>query len=169
MVGEEVSLRQDCKQAIYRALKNPSFALINGENLSQNNIENPNPTIDQARQEGARFVIIADVQTNPLSALPGTTSPFKSYRARANLRVYSTNNYAVVAEGADLQTAACGGEDYKLLLTADGTRAEALAAAYREQFGRPLYPVGRITAATGLVWLRNGAPETLDWHGFEHF
>ena len=101
MVGEEVSLRQDCKQAIYRALKNPSFALINGENLSQNNIENPNPTIDQARQEGARFVIIADVQTNPLSALPGTTSPFKSYRARANLRVYSTNNYAVVAEGAD--------------------------------------------------------------------
>ena len=74
-----------------------------------------------------------------------------------------------VAEGADLQTAACGGEDYKLLLTADGTRAEALAAAYRERFGGPLYPVGRITTAHELVWLRNGTPETLDWHGFEHF
>ena len=101
MVGEDISLGQDCKQAIYRALKNPSFSLINGENLSQNNIENPNPAIDQARQEGARFVIMADVQTNPLTALPGTTSPFKSYRARANIRVYSTNNYAVVAEGSD--------------------------------------------------------------------
>ena len=99
--GEEVSLRQDCKQAIYRVLKNQPFALVNGENLSQNNVENPNPIIDKARQEGARFVIVADVQTNPLSALTTTVSPFKSYRARANMRVYATNNYAVVAEGAE--------------------------------------------------------------------
>lgn len=101
MNGEEVSLRQDCKQAIYRVLKNQPFALVNGENLSQNNVENPNPIIDKARQEGARFVIVADVQTNPLSALTTTVSPFKSYRARANMRVYATNNYAVVAEGAE--------------------------------------------------------------------
>ncbi len=101
MTGDDISLRQDCKQAIYRALKDQPFALINGDNLSQNNIENPNPTIDQARQEGARFVIVADVQANPLVALPGTVSPFKSYRARANIRAYATNNYAVVAEGAE--------------------------------------------------------------------
>lgn len=101
MNGEEVSLRQDCKQAIYRVLKNQPFALVNGENLSQNNVENPNPIIDKARQEGARFVIVADVQTNPLSALTTTVSPFKSYRARANMRVYATNNYAVVADGAE--------------------------------------------------------------------
>ena len=101
MNGEEVSLRQDCKQAIYRVLKNQPFALVNGENLSQKNVESPNPIIDKARQEGARFVIVADVQTNPLSALTTTVSPFKSYRARANMRVYATNNYAVVAEGAE--------------------------------------------------------------------
>lgn len=101
MNEEEVSLRQDCKQAIYRVLKNQPFALVNGENLSQNNVENPNPIIDKARQEGARFVIVADVQTNPLSALTTTVSPFKSYRARANMRVYATNNYAVVADGAE--------------------------------------------------------------------
>ena len=99
-VGEDLSLRQDCKQAIYRVLKNQPYALINGENLSQNNIDNPNPTIDQARKDGARFVIIADVQTNPIEALPGMTSPFKTYRSRANLRTFSTNNYALVAEGA---------------------------------------------------------------------
>ena len=100
MVGEDLSLRQECKQAIYRALKDQSFALVNGDNLSQNNIENPNPVVDKARQEGARFVIMADVVSNPLAALPGTTSPFKSYRARANIRTYATHNYALVAEGA---------------------------------------------------------------------
>lgn len=101
MVGDDISLKQDCKQAVYRALKNQPFALINGDNLSQNNIENPNSVIDKARTEGARFVIVADVETNPISAFPGTASPFKSYRARAAIKTFATNNYAVVAEGAD--------------------------------------------------------------------
>lgn len=104
-VGEEISLRQDCKQAIYRALKNQPFALVNGDNLSQNNVENPNSVIDKARTEGARFVILAEAVTNPLEALTtGMASPFKTYRARANIRVYATNNYAAVAEGAQQQS-----------------------------------------------------------------
>ena len=69
----------------------------------------------------------------------------------------------------DLRTAACGGEDYKLLLTADPSAADRLAADYLARFGSPLYPLGRITARPGLVWLRDGRPEPLDWHGFEHF
>jgi hypothetical protein len=101
LVGEDISLQQDCKQAIYRVLKNQPYALVNGDNLSQNNVENPNATIDKARGEGARFVIVADVHTDPLTALPGTSSAFKSYRARANMRAYAANNYAIVAEGAD--------------------------------------------------------------------
>ena len=104
-VGDDISLRQDCKQAIYRALKNQPFSLVNGDNLSQNNIENPNPAIDKARTEGARFIIVADAATHPLETLTNTAvSPFKSYRARANLHVYATNNYAVVAEGAQQQS-----------------------------------------------------------------
>ena len=78
--------------------------MVNGDNLSQNNLDNPNPAIDKARTEGARFVIMADVQANPLAALPGVTSPFKSYRARAKINTYATNNYAVVAEGAQQQS-----------------------------------------------------------------
>ena len=74
-----------------------------------------------------------------------------------------------LAPGADLRTAACGGEDYKLLLTADPSAADRLAADYLARFGSPLYPLGRITARPGLVWLRDGRPEQLDWHGFEHF
>lgn len=104
-VGENLSLTQDCKQAIYRVLKNQPYALVNGDNLSQNNLENPNLSIDKARTEGARFVIMADVESSPLTALPGgMPSPFKSYRARANMRTYATNNYAIVAEGAGQQS-----------------------------------------------------------------
>ena len=74
-----------------------------------------------------------------------------------------------VAPGADVRTAACAGEDYKLLLTAAPEAAERLAAEFAAHFGNPLHPIGRITAAPGLVWLRNGKPEPLDWHGFTHY
>ena len=100
-INNEVSLKQDCKQAIYRALKSQPYALVNGDNLSQNNLDNPTPLIDKARQEGARFIVMADVEAAPLQALPGISSPFKTYRARANIKVASTKNYQIVAEGAD--------------------------------------------------------------------
>ena len=74
-----------------------------------------------------------------------------------------------VAAGSDLRTAACGGEDYKLLFTAAPERAERLAAEFQAQFGTPLHPIGRITPDGGLTWLRNGRPEALDWHGFTHY
>ena len=74
-----------------------------------------------------------------------------------------------VAAGSDLRTAACGGEDYKLLFTAAPEGAERLAAEFQAQFGTPLHPIGRITRDGGLTWLRNGRPEALDWHGFTHY
>ena len=101
VIGEDVSLKQDCKQAIYRTLKTQPYSLVNGENLSQNNLAEPVPVLDKARQDGARFLIMADVETDPLDTLTGISSPFKTYRARANIKVYSTNNYEIVAEGAD--------------------------------------------------------------------
>lgn len=100
-VGEDVSLKQDCKQAIYRALKTQPYSLVNGDNLSQNNLDDPSPVIDKARQDGARFIILADAEAAPLQALPGISSPFKTYRARANIKVASTKNYQIVAEGSD--------------------------------------------------------------------
>ena len=74
-----------------------------------------------------------------------------------------------VAAGTDVRMAACGGEDYKLLLTAAPEAAERLATDFHIRFGTPLYPIGRITTAPELVWLRNGKPEPLDWHGFTHY
>ena len=40
---------------------------------------------------------------------------------------------------------------------------------FRIRFGTPLHHIGRITSGPGLVWLRNGKPEPLDWHGFEQY
>lgn len=73
-----------------------------------------------------------------------------------------------IAEGATLRDALCGGEDYKLLFTADGTAAESLARDFEAAFGRPLHPIGRISDS-GLVWLRNGRPADETWQGFRHF
>ncbi len=69
----------------------------------------------------------------------------------------------------DIETALCGGEDYKLLLTADSRAVEQLRLAYREQFGSDLYPIGRTTTAQSLNWLRNGTELTTDWQGFRHY
>lgn len=97
-----------------------------------------------------------------------------------------------VAAGATLDDALGGGEDYKLLLTADAAEADRLAADFAARFGRPLYAVGRIVAAAELaarhnavadaaaahravdpaaplLWLRDGCPVEGDWQGFRHF
>ncbi len=76
-----------------------------------------------------------------------------------------------VAAGATLDDALGGGEDYKLLLTASATAADALASAFEARFGRPLYRVGRIEATDdgALRWLRDGNPVAGDWLGFRHF
>ena len=101
VIGEEVSVKQDCKQAVYRALKTQPYALVNGDNLSQNNLDNPNQTIDNARREGARFIIRADLEAKPLPTLAtGLSSPFKTYRANVNMKAVSTKNYEVVAEAS---------------------------------------------------------------------
>ena len=69
----------------------------------------------------------------------------------------------------DVRTAACGGEDYKLLLTADSSQVESLCADFRDRFGAELCSVGRITSLPGLTWLRDGVPQSLDWQGFRHY
>ncbi len=71
-----------------------------------------------------------------------------------------------------LENALCGGEDYKLLLTADPARADLLRSAFFNEFGTPLYPIGTITPdPTGRVqWKENGqAVRDAAWHGFTHF
>lgn len=76
-----------------------------------------------------------------------------------------------VAAGADLEAALCGGEDYKLLLTAGEADAAALCRDFEARFRRPLYAVGRMVPSSdpSIRWLRGGRPVSADWHGFRHY
>lgn len=69
-----------------------------------------------------------------------------------------------------VELAVTGGEDYKLLCTADAGSVPALQNAYKAQFGQPLYAVGRIVAGMPTItWLQNGRVIHPDWKGFSHF
>ena len=99
----------------------------------------------------------------------GLASDLKHILDRSGVGAEVAVEQIPAAPGADVRMAACSGEDYKLLLTAAPEAAERLAADFRIRFGTPLHSIGRITSGPGLVWLRNGKPEPLDWHGFEHY
>ncbi|MBR1962752.1 MAG: thiamine-phosphate kinase [Alistipes sp.] len=49
-----------------------------------------------------------------------------------------------VARGASFQDAIFGGEDYQLLFTVDRREAESLMQSFEQQFGKPLYKIGRV-------------------------
>ncbi len=69
-----------------------------------------------------------------------------------------------------VELAVTGGEDYELLLTAEGDAADGLVRAYGEQFGILLREIGRIASGSPAIhWKRQGQEIAPDWHGFRHF
>lgn len=62
----------------------------------------------------------------------------------------------------------CGGEDYKLLLTADPRQAGILCEEFKAQFGRNLAVIGHITEQ-GLRWFDHHQEVSCDYEGFSHF
>ena len=73
-----------------------------------------------------------------------------------------------LAQGADVETAACGGRG--LQAPAHGRHGGRRQA--RRRFPRTLRhaapPVGHITDSDKLEWLETAGP-ALDWHGFTHY
>lgn len=125
---------------------------------------NPAPQIDEGVWFGSRPEVHAMMDLSD-----GLASDLRHILDLSHVGAEIDLEQIPVAAGSDLQTALCGGEDYKLLLTADAASAERLAAEFRTRFGTPLYPIGRITSEAGLTWLRNGRPEPHDWQGFSHY
>jgi hypothetical protein len=100
-ISGEISLLQYCRQGIYKALKSYPYTLLDGGNLSQNNLEDYFGIIDKAKKEGARFVILAEASANELESANQLSTSFKTLRARVNLRVFNANNYQLVSESAE--------------------------------------------------------------------
>lgn len=125
---------------------------------------NPEPQVAEGLWLGARSEVHAMMDLSD-----GLASDLGHILERSAVGAEIDLERIPVAAGSDLRTAACGGEDYRLLFTAAPDDAEGLAAAFRARFGRPIHPIGRITAGRGLVWMRGGRLEPLDWHGFTHY
>ncbi len=125
---------------------------------------NPRPQVEEGLWLGMRREVHAMMDLSD-----GLASDLRHILDRSGVGAEVLLERVPVAEGSDLQTAACGGEDYKLLLTADAEGAGRLADEFLKRFGSPLHPLGRITDTRELVWLQNGNPVPLDWHGFTHY
>ncbi len=125
---------------------------------------NPQPQVAEGLWLGTRPEVHAMMDLSD-----GLASDIRHLLERSHCGAELDTERIPCAAGADLRQAVCGGEDYKLLLTADAAHSEQLAADYRARFGAPLYAVGRITDGGGLVWRENGRPIAPSWHGFRHF
>ncbi|MFI3323866.1 MAG: thiamine-phosphate kinase [Rikenellaceae bacterium] len=76
---------------------------------------------------------------------------------------------STIPTSVDLHSALCGGEDYKLLLTASSDKVEQLQSEYLQRFGSPLHPIGKITTHQELKWLKDGEEQSIDLMGFRHY
>lgn len=125
---------------------------------------NPQPQVAEGLWLGTRPEVHAMMDLSD-----GLASDMRHILERSHCGAELDTERIPAAAGADLRLAICGGEDYKLLFTADAAAAERLAADFRDRFGAPLYPIGRITDGTELIWRQNGRPVELIWQGFSHF
>ncbi|MFR9502886.1 MAG: thiamine-phosphate kinase [Rikenellaceae bacterium] len=83
--------------------------------------------------------------------------------------VGATIELSSIPTSVDLHSALCGGEDYKLLLTASATHAEKLQKEYFKAFGAPLYAIGRVTDGDDLKWMKDGVIQDMNLMGFRHY
>ena len=125
---------------------------------------NPQPQVEEGIWLGSRPEVHAMMDLSD-----GLASDVRHIMTQSGVGAAVDLERIPVAGGADLRTAACGGEDYKLLFTATADRARQLAAEWLARFGTPLYPIGRIEPGAKLRWLRGGQEIELDWQGFTHY
>lgn len=69
-----------------------------------------------------------------------------------------------------LEYALSGGEDYTLLCTVASEKAEEIAQKFQNEFNRPLYRIGKTTAAGRLeIIYRDGTSKPISPRGWDHF
>ena len=104
----------------------------------------------------------------------GVASDLQHILDKSHVNAVVVEQEIPIAEGATLEDALCGGEDYKLLLTLDAREAEPLAERLQKEFGTPLYIIGRVEQCSSAEckWMLEGDEESLlssALSGFRHF
>lgn len=125
---------------------------------------NPAPQVAEGLWLGGRPEVTAMMDLSD-----GLASDIRHIMERSGVGAEINIGQIPPAPGVDVQTAACAGEDYKLLFTVQARKAEQLAADFAAHFGSPVYPLGHMTSARELVWLENGKPCHKEWQGFRHY
>lgn len=79
-----------------------------------------------------------------------------------------------IDQGATLDDALSGGEDYELLLTVREGEFESLSHKYYDHFGSKLYAIGRIVeplcdSGCEISWRMDGKKRDGNWRGFSHY
>ena len=122
----------------------------------------PKPFVNEGIWLGGRNEVHAmmDISDGIASDLPHILQ-MSGVGAEVSLDMIPTNT--------PIELAVAGGEDYKLLLTADAGAAVRLVEDYQAKFGEPLYEIGRIVAEKEIRWLDRGNPVSIEWKGFTHF
>ncbi|MBR4995517.1 MAG: thiamine-phosphate kinase [Alistipes sp.] len=77
----------------------------------------------------------------------------------------------IPARECDVESAVCGGEDYKLLFTVSSDSAAEFEQDFEARFGFRPYAVGRIVEGEdeSIRWIENGTEINPQWRGFSHF
>ena len=79
----------------------------------------------------------------------GIASDIEHILNSSKLSVILVKKNIPIARGANINWALCGGEDYELLITVDGRKAEELAQRFEAKFGKTLYNIGRVVEPNG--------------------
>lgn len=125
--------------------------------------KNPLPQVEEGVWLGTRQEVHAmmDLSDGLASDLPRIAAC-----SHVNAEIYTER----IPAPAGLESALTGGEDYKLLFTADAACCEHLRADFVARFHAPLYEIGSIGEGEPEVrFLRNGIPLPFVGEGFRHF
>lgn len=126
---------------------------------------NPQPEIEVGAWLGTRTEVHAMMDLSD-----GLASDLRHILNGSEVGAEIDINLIPIAEGATSEDALCGGEDYKLLLTADSHTVAQLCADFETHFGRRLYPVGHILSAkAGIRWKNKGCEIDCPTPRFSHF
>src|SRR5207249_9520530 len=113
-----------------------------------------------ARHGATAMIDVSDGLTLDLSRLAAASS--------AGAAIWPSR--VPVAEGATMEDALGGGEDYELMAALPPRRVEAAVAEVRDRFGVALTAIGEIRAVGGLVAMgEDGEERALEPRGWEHF
>ncbi len=122
----------------------------------------PEPQVEQGNWLGARAAVHAMMDISD-----GVASDLRHILKASG--VGASIDLGAIPTSVDLHSALCGGEDYKLLLTASDCAVQELCASYHQRFGSELYPIGRIVKGDNVEWLENGRAVQTDLMGFRHY